>query len=374
MSDPTAPSRPSHHAPPVPVADEVTALGDRLGVWRVTAALFEVGSGHWFRVTHALTGEDALAMVYRHASDAEAVLMRFAEDSDTLARLNLPAYGAPLDCGLSPSGRPYLVVPAMEGAPLMRVAMALPLRRRLELLLALVAMLDAAQARGLVLHELDPGMLWLGPHQQLCWLGQGLAPRLSQAPPALVRAAEPLADPRQCGGARPDSRSEAHAVGRLMGLLINGRLPGREGGAGARADATAAEVAATPVASLQSWLALSAAQRDSLELLLNQAMTDGQSFPDRATLGQAVQDWLNASAPSAPAPAARLGDAQSATTPTVAAATAAAAGRASAPMPLPLSAQPPLKPPGATLAERIAAAAAVLAVAALVLWLLLRMR
>jgi eukaryotic-like serine/threonine-protein kinase len=362
MTDPTAHSRavPPDHASRMAAA--LPAVGERLGVWRVTAPLFEVGSGHWFRVEHALAaGEAGLALVYRSEADAQAVLMRFAEDSDALARLTVPGWGAPMDCGLSPSGSPYLVVPAMEGAPLMRVAMALPLRRRMELLLELVTLLDAAQAHGLVLHELDPGMLWLSPSQQLCWLGQGLAPRGSEAPATLVRAAEPLADPRQRQGARPDARSEAHALGRLLGLLINGRLPRKDGLPDGRVDSVAIEAAATPVASLQSWLSLSAAHRESLDRLLDRAMTDGHTFPDRAALARAVSDWLADTASPHPGGMSRI-----------VVPLPGSGARPSSSMPLAPEPPPALKPPGTSWAERIAGLAAVLAVAVLLVWLLMR--
>lgn len=391
MTDPSAFSRASLPDAPPRAAPPLPAVGERLGVWRIAAALFEVGSGHWFRVEHALAaGEVALAIVYRSEADAQAVLMRFAEESEALGRASIAGYGPALDSGLSPGGSPYLVVPFMEGAPLMRVAMALPLRRRMELLLELVALLDAAQARGLVLQELDPGMLWLSPSQQLCWLGQGLAPRGSQAPPVLVRSAEPLADPRQRSGARPDAASEAYALGRLLGLLINGRLPRREGTADARADAVAVEASATPVASLQSWLSLSAAHRESLDRLLDRAMTDGQTFPDRSVLAQAVSAWLEDTATTQGAGLGRMGSGVTHGGP----GGAGAGARSSAPMPLgpaagssamssavsspvssPVSSaasSAPLKPPGASVVERVAGALAVLAVAALLVWLLLR--
>ncbi|WP_431288033.1 hypothetical protein [Roseateles chitinivorans] len=337
------------------------AVGERLGVWRVATVLFECASGVWYRVEHGkAAAQTGLALVYRHETDAQAVLMRFAEDSEALTRFQHPAYGAPLDSGLSPAGLPYLIVPAMEGAPLLRVAMALPLKRRMQLLLDLIEMLDAAHAHGLVLHELDPGTLWLSPAQQLHWLGQGLTPRDSQAPAALVRAAEPLANARQRAGGRPDANSETHALGRLLGMLVNGRLP--------RRDATEdgfeeePEPGATPVASLQSWLSLTAAQRESLDQLLDRAMMDGRSFTDRQLLAQAVRDWIAVE----PAPARS---------------TSGSGGTASAPMPL-LPSPPPLEADddrpsspraiGASWAERLAGIALVLALAAIVAWLVVR--
>ncbi|WP_343627905.1 hypothetical protein [Roseateles sp.] len=349
---------------PVRAPAALPVVGDRLGVWRVSAALFDCGSGTWYRVEHGMAAaQTGLALVYRHESDAQAVLMRFAEDSDALSRFTHPAYGAPLDSGLSPSGLPYLIVPAMDGAPLLRVAMALPLKRRMQLLLDLIEMLDLAHEQGLVLHELDPGTLWLSPAQQLHWLGQGLAPTDSQAPVALVRAAEPLAATRQRAGARPDAHGETYALGRLLGLLVNGRLPRREGAEDLGLDEV--EPGTTPVASLQSWLSLTAAQRESLDQLLDRAMMDGRSFTDRQLLAQAVRDWIDA----VPAVTSGTSDAGG---------SAPAAGPASAPAPLPPP--PPLEDdepstttlPAASIAERIAGIALVLALAGVVLWMLLR--
>lgn len=378
MIEPPAPHLPDAQAPHDPFAPQgdgvavrapaaLPKVGERLGVWRVAAELFECASGFWFRVEHGkAAAQTGLALVYRHESDAQAVLMRFAEDSESLTRFGHATYGAPLDSGLSPTGLPYLIVPAMDGAPLLRVAMALPLKRRMQLLLDLIDILDAAHAQGLVLHELDPGALWLSPAQQLHWLGQGLAPRDSQAPTALVRAAEPLANARQRAGGRPDANSETHALGRLLGLLVNGRLPRRDAAQDGATEAAEDEVepGATPVASLQSWMSLTAAQRESLDQLLDRAMMDGRSFTDRQLLAQAVRDWIDTEPPAS------------------ARSSSGAQGTASAPMPL-LPPPPPLEADDTDRAghparlasswlERFAGAALVLAIAAVVGWLLLR--
>lgn len=344
--------------PPLPVP------GERLGVWRVVAPLVECASGYWFRVGHGLAaGQEAMALVYRFEGDAQAVLMRFAEDSEALARFSHPGYGAPLDSGLSPAGLPYLVVPLLDGGvPLLR-GMELPLKRRLQWLLDLVALLDAAHAHGLRLHELDPGMLWLGPTHQLHWLGQGLAPQGSAAPQALVRAAEALAHAQQRAGGPPDAATEAHALGRLLGLLVNGRLPRAEGRA--EAAGPGGEPGGTPVASLASWLSLSGAQRDSLDSLLDQAL--GGGFNDPGELAQAVRDWMAghpvASGPMPLMPPLPPSPAPSSSSP------ATGPAPLSSPPPLPERSDPTL---GGDLASRVASAALVLAAALAAGWWLLK--
>lgn len=281
MMDATDPLSALLH-PPARMQPLLPAVGERLGVWRVHAALLECASGYWFQVRHGLTGQPAMALVYRHEADAQAVLMRFAEDSEALGRLSHPAFAAALDCGLSPVSQPYLVVPPLDGQPLLRGVMALPLKRRLQLLLDFIDLLDAAQARGLRLHELDLGLLWLGAQQQLVWLGQGLAPLDSQAPPLRCRAALVGAD-------------EPAVLAALLCLLVNGRLRSADGGPAA---VDGPEPGANPVASLQAWLALKTTQRESLDQLLDGAAL----LPHRAALAQAVHDWLEDVPPSAPMP------------------------------------------------------------------------
>ena len=82
MIEPPSPHAPESRAPHDPSAARggravaaLPAVGERLGVWRVAAELFECASGFWFRVEHGkAAAQTGLALVYRHEVDAQAVL------------------------------------------------------------------------------------------------------------------------------------------------------------------------------------------------------------------------------------------------------------------------------------------------------------
>ena len=119
--------------------------GERLGVWRLQQHLGQVPSGHWWRVQHAKGTQTALALVYDRAEDAGAVLLRMAQ-SEGQPWLH-PDVAWPLDSGLTAGGRPYVVMPALEGEPLMAAPASASLRRRLEWAMQLCELLLLARAK-----------------------------------------------------------------------------------------------------------------------------------------------------------------------------------------------------------------------------------
>ncbi|MDT9000037.1 hypothetical protein RQP53_12245 [Paucibacter sp. APW11] len=266
MTEPDLP--PPHLQPPaLDVSVEPLAAGERLGVWRIVAPLQAVASGHWYRAEHALASdEQAAVLVYELPDDATTVLLRFADDHPGLAQLQHPDIALALDSGLTPRGQPYVVMQWLDGQPLLPAAMQLPLRKRLQLVLQLCELLQAVHEHGQVLRELDPGMLWLGPQQQMRLMAQGLAPMLPDGDAAehgFSLAAQALISPELREGQHAHLASEAYAVGMLMCLLVNGRMPGMDA-------AIAAHIGA-PVQSLAAWVSLRSSERLSLDAMLQKA-------------------------------------------------------------------------------------------------------
>jgi serine/threonine protein kinase len=278
-----APALPSAAAAVLPAA---LSVGERLGVWRVSAVLAACESGRWYRVEHQLAADERAALlVYQHSTDAVAALLRFAELAGLVGGLNHPSLALPLDSGLTPTGQPYIVLqwPA-EGLPLLAACAELPLRQRLQPLVQLCEALQQAHEQGLLLRELDPGLLWLVPGQRALLMALGLAelaPEPGAARPQFSAAALPFVAPELRDGGQPSLASEAYAVGLLACWLVNGRAP--------RPDANG-----VLMPSAASMAGLSTAERFSLEALLLKALTPDPAarHPSARELGEDLRAWL----------------------------------------------------------------------------------
>jgi serine/threonine protein kinase len=294
---------PAHAAAVLP---RVLAAGERLGVWRVAAALHAGDSGLWYRAEHGLApGVSAAVLVYQQGAEAAAVLLRYAELSVALSRLDHAVLAAPLDSGLTPDGQPYLVLPWQDGQPLIAASAALPLRLRLQLLIQLCDALQHAHDEGLLLRELDPGLLWLvaGAQPRLMSLGLAeLAPEPDAPPPQFAAAVLPFVAPELLAGAQPCLASEAYALGMLACWLLNGGKPRRDANG-------------VLMPSPASLAALGVAERLSLEAVLRKAMAvnPAQRHPSARELGEDLRAWLAGQNHSAlalhpmPEPAAKPG-------------------------------------------------------------------
>lgn len=272
-------------SPSAPAAVPLLPEGERLGVWRIVQPLQACASGYWYKAEHALAQDDhAAVLVFHHADDARAVLLRFADGQGDGGEFGRPGLIVTLDSGLTPAGLPYLVLAWVEGQPLLPAVMDLPLNKRLQLVLELCELLDAARLQGMVLRELDPSMLWLTPAQHLYLMGQGLVSQFDAADnldAPFCSAALPFVAPELRAGMPPSDASEAYAVGMLLCLLVNGRLPNQE-------------TQNAPVRSLATWLSLSGAQRYSLDALLHKAVAESpaQRHASPQALARDVQAWM----------------------------------------------------------------------------------
>lgn len=260
---------------------------ERLGVWRKQRPLACVPSGQWWRVVHSLGQQPALALVYAETADAGAVLLRMAQSEGQ--PWTDAALAWPLDAGLTADGRPYVVMPASEGEPLLTAMTQASLRRRLGWLRQLAHLLQQAREHGLALVELDPSLLWLDHHQHLRLQALALVredaatQRLGSLQGELCAAARPLQAPQTPGGQPGDESSQVYALGMLMCLLVNGRLPGDP------------QPPAAPVAMLSQWLSLNAVERSSLDALLHQAVDadPAQRPADLQTFIDVLDAWLD---------------------------------------------------------------------------------
>ena len=306
---------------------------------------------------HALGSQQALVLVYARAADAGAVLLRVAQAEGQ--PWSHPDIAWPLDSGLTGDGRPYVVMPVLEGEPLLQAMASTSLRRRLDWVLQLCELLLLAQARGLALVELDPSLLWVGPQQQLRLHALALvradaqALRLGSLQGQVSEAAQAFHCPFNLQGTPGGAQAQVFSVGMLMCLLVNGRLPGEP-----------LPAATTTVQALTQWVSLAPAARAALDALLRDAVqTDPALRPaDLGQLGSAVEAWLEQTGASAGTGAGGLA------APPPLAADEPTASTVPAP---PLVQSPPAPPPPAA-PPRWLLGALLLAALAVAAWIVLR--
>ncbi len=263
--------------------------GERLGLWRLLQVLGDSPSGVWWRAQHLRSGHAAHLLAYHRAADAGAVLLRMAQSEGQ--PWTHPDVAWPLDSGLLPDGRPYVVMPALDGEPLTRVLPEASLRQRLQWGLQLCELLLLAQAKGLSLVELDPSLLWVGSQRQLRLHALALvrldagALRMGSLEGQLCVAAQALQCPASARGKPGSATGLVFSVGTLLCWLVNGRLP--DGG----------EPTGAVLTSLSQWLTLPSAARAELDALLHQAVDvdPARRPPDLEQLALAIESWLERS-------------------------------------------------------------------------------
>ena len=277
---------------PAPAPAEAAALpqalqlraGEPLGVWRVVTALPACESGRWYAVEHSLAAtQKALVLVYQRAEEGMPLLLRMAEQAGMAAGLGGGLLVNALDSGVTADGLPYIVFPPQEGQPLLAASAELPLRQRLQLAVQLCEGLQTLRPDGLVLRELDPGLLWLATGQQLRLMNLGLAD-LADEPspmgPRWVSAAQAFVSPELQESSAPSLASESYAAGMLACWLANGRPLRRHDEQLLQSSAAVS--------------GLNAAERLGLEALLRKAIAPlpTQRHHSVRELGEDLRAWL----------------------------------------------------------------------------------
>ncbi|MFT7776225.1 protein kinase domain-containing protein [Roseateles sp.] len=208
--------------------------GLRLGPWRLTEPLGSGGMGEvWLalRDDGAYEGEAAIKLLKR-GMDSAAVLQRFAQERQALARLDHPCIARLMDAGLSPQGLPYFVMERVLGRPLDAACAGLPLETRLQLFLQLTDAVAHAHRHLLVHRDLKPGNVLVTADRQVKLLDFGIAKALDPtdgeagAEHTLARPFTPShASPEQVRGEPVSTATDVYSLGVLLYQLLTGQRP-----------------------------------------------------------------------------------------------------------------------------------------------------
>jgi len=205
------------------------AIGDVVGVWRVTEQIGQSGMGSVFRVDRCDGHfEQTAAMKLLKGVPDQDHLDFFTRERQLLAKLSHPNIARLYDGGTTPSGQPYLVMELVDGRHIDQHVAASGLSTDAVLAMFIEACHAVAFAhRQLIVHcDIKPSNLLINAEGRPILLDFGIA-RLSDTEaaknqsPSSYRAFTPrYASPEQQAGETVTTLSDIYSLGMLLGELI----------------------------------------------------------------------------------------------------------------------------------------------------------
>ena len=207
-----------------------------IGSYRLLQELGRGGMGVVYLAERAdgVYQQQVAVKILQESIFAPALAERFKQERQLLARLQHPGIARLLDGGVTSSGRPYLVMEYVAGAPIdvFCEAKGLDVRARLQLFLRmaqavqaahqqLVLHLDLKPANLLVTAEGEPRLLDFGIARLLPEVGSGI----SQTEATLRILTPSYASPEQATGAPLGVASDVFSLATLLYRMLTGKLP-----------------------------------------------------------------------------------------------------------------------------------------------------
>ncbi|MDT7836997.1 serine/threonine-protein kinase [Aquabacterium sp. OR-4] len=231
-------------------------IGQRLGSWEIVRSIGAGGMGEVFEARRADGQFDGRAAVklLKRGMDSAAVLQRFAQERQALARMSHPHIARLLDAGASADGLPFFVLEHVDGRPIDQAVQGRPLEQRLQLFLQLADAVAHAHRNLLVHRDLKPGNVLVDTEGQVKLLDFGIAKALDPLAQGdghtTVAGQRPFtphyASPEQVRGEPVTTATDIYSLGVLLYQLLTGTRPtGRKASTPAEAARSVLEDAPT---------------------------------------------------------------------------------------------------------------------------------
>jgi len=216
--------------------------GDRIGPYELLEPLGSGGFGTVWKARRREPFEQLVAIkIVKPGMDSEAVLARFAQERQTLARMEHPGIARVLDGGMTPRGRPYFVMELVEGAPITEWcdARRFPIGERVALLAEVADAVQHAHAKGVIHRDLKPSNILVsdgedgrprprvidfGIAKALVGDGEGQA-TLTELGQTLGTPAYMSPEQADLDGGDVDTRSDVYGLGAVLFELLAGQPP-----------------------------------------------------------------------------------------------------------------------------------------------------
>ncbi|MEW5918118.1 MAG: serine/threonine-protein kinase, partial [Gemmatimonadota bacterium] len=255
-----------------PLAEPFLLPGTRIGAYAIVQEIGRGGMGEVYLAERADRDFDRRVAIKLVRTDAAAragsVVQRFHAERRILAGLEHPNIARLYDSGVTPDGRPYLVMEHVAGERIDRYAVRrnLSLRDRLTLFERVCDAVTFAHQRLVIHRDIKPGNILVTDDGRVTLLDFGIARLLGgdddgeAATRPGVRVLTPeYASPEQVRGDPPNATMDVYALGVVLHELLTGARPAWQ-----RLVATGAETAQVEAAMSAPSAAASAPDRRSV--------------------------------------------------------------------------------------------------------------
>ena len=223
---------------PIDVPTDQSLVGQQLGAYTIDSLLGRGGMGEvWLasRSDGRFEGQFAIKFLDSFATSAFA-LDRFRREGRLLARLSHANIARLIDAGVTPEGRPYLVLEYIAGEPIDRYceSHSLSVEARVRLMLHVLAAVAHAHSNLVVHRDIKPSNVFISADGGVKLLDFGVAKLLSaeasDAGVQLTRIEDSAftpeyAAPEQVLGEPVSTATDVYQLGVLLFVLLAGRLP-----------------------------------------------------------------------------------------------------------------------------------------------------
>jgi eukaryotic-like serine/threonine-protein kinase len=213
-------------------------VGAQVGPYVIEARGGRGGFATVYRARHYREGGPPVAVKVLHDALAHSsrMLLRFEREVEMLRRVRHPTIVEVIDYGSLPDGRPFYVMPWIEGTPLDELLKAHGAFSVEEIVAMFTDVIDAlriAHAAGVVHRDIKPANLIATPEGALRLLDFGIAKIVSDDVTGrhdLTSTGNRIGTPHymapeQIAGRAIDPRTDVYALGVMLFQLVTGRLP-----------------------------------------------------------------------------------------------------------------------------------------------------
>lgn len=210
-------------------------VGKTLGNFRIEKRLASGGMGTVYlaRRSDGQYEQQVAIKVVKRGMDSEEVLRRFRSERQTLAALDHPNIARLLDGGVTPDGRPFLVMEYVDGVPIDGYcdAKRLKINERLRLFRDVCEGVHHAHKNLIIHRDLKPSNILVTSDGVPKLLDFGIAKVLGGDPTAGVtadtdrRLTPEYASPEQVEGGVITTASDVYALGVVLYELLTGTRP-----------------------------------------------------------------------------------------------------------------------------------------------------